>query len=420
MEGLKTGIAPGLDIRHTMTIFVINCGSSSIKYQLFDMRDESVLAKGLLDRLGTAQATLRHEGKKGTTEEKCSARNCGEGLALILESLVHPDYGVIESIEEIEAVGHRVVHGGERFSEAVQIDEEVVNTIKECAELAPLHNPPNLAGIAAAKAGLPSAVQVAVFDTAFHSTLEPRAFVYALPYEWYKKYGVRRYGFHGTSHQYVAGRAAEMLGKKLDELNLITAHLGNGCSITAIRAGQSVDHSMGLTPAEGLVMGTRGGDMAPAIIFHLAAKSGMSLEQINEALQHRSGLLGMSGLSNDMRDIVRASEQGNERARLGLEVFVYRLQKYIGAYMAVLGNVDAVVFTGGIGENSWRVRQLVLEDLDRLGLILDTQANKTVPAGEAGEVSKPDSAVKILVIPTNEELLIARQSLAVARAALEK
>ena len=412
-------VRPGLDIRHTMTIFVINCGSSSIKYQLFDMRDESVLAKGLLDRLGTGQVTLRQEGKKGSAEAKCSAKNHADGLAVILENLVHRDYGVIESVEEIKTVGHRVVHGGERFSDAVQIDEEVVKAIDECAELAPLHNPPNLAGIRAAKAALPSAAQVAVFDTAFHSTLEPRAFVYALPYEWYKEYGIRRYGFHGTSHQYVAGRAAEMLGRELNELNLITAHLGNGCSITAIRAGQSVDHSMGLTPAEGLVMGTRGGDMDPAIIFHLAAKCEMSLEQINEALQHRSGLLGISGLSNDMRDIERASEEGNERARLGLKLFVYRLQKYIGAYAAVLGNVDAVIFTGGIGENSYRVRQMVLEDLDKLGLILDAEANRRVGPGEAGEVAKAESTVKILVIPTNEELLIARQSLAVAKAALE-
>jgi len=397
-----------------MKIFVINCGSSSIKYQLFDMADESVLAKGLLERLATSQASLRHEGKRGTAQPVCSAQDHRQGLALILESLVHPRYGVIDSIEQIEAVGHRVVHGGERFTGSVRIDEKVIEAIKDCAQLAPLHNPPNLAGIAAARAALPSAVQVAVFDTAFHSTLARRAFVYALPYEWYKQYGVRRYGFHGTSHQYVAQRAAEMLSRPLNELNLITAHLGNGCSITAIRAGQSVDHSMGLTPAEGLVMGTRGGDMDPAIIFHLAAKANMSLEQINEALQHQSGLRGISGLSNDMRDIVRASEQGNDRARLALEVFVYRLQKYIGAYIAVLGRVDALVFTGGIGENSIRVRQMVLQNLTSLGLLLDAQANKTVPPGQAQEISTPDSAVKVLVIPTNEELLIARQSLAVA------
>jgi acetate kinase len=397
-----------------MKVLVINCGSSSIKYQLFDMTDESVLAKGLLERLGTSQVNLQHEGKSGKVEPKCSAKNHKDGLGLILESLVHPQYGVIENIEQIEVVGHRVVHGGEQFSGAVRIDEKVIKAIKDCARLAPLHNPPNLAGITAAQDDLPKAVQVAVFDTAFHSTLTKRAFVYALPYEWYEKYGVRRYGFHGTSHQYVAGRAAEMLGRPLKELNLITAHLGNGCSITAIRAGESVDHSMGLTPAEGLVMGTRGGDMDPAIIFHLAGKSGMSLEEIDEALQKKSGLLGISGLSNDMRDIIQAGKEGNERARLALEVFAYRLKKYIGAYTAVLGKVDALVFTGGIGENSVPVRQMAVEGLSGLGMLLDKKANETTQGREC-KISTPDSAVKILVIPTNEELLIGRQSLEVAK-----
>ena len=398
-----------------MKVFVINCGSSSIKYQLLDMVDESVLAKGLLERLGTAEANLQHEGKTGKVEPKCSAKNHRDGLGLIVDSLVHRQYGVIENIEQIKVVGHRVVHGGEHFTGAVRIDEKVIKAIEDCAELAPLHNPPNLAGITAAKETLPKAVQVAVFDTAFHSTLTKRAFIYALPYEWYKKYGIRRYGFHGTSHQYVAQRAAEMLSRPLNELNLITAHLGNGCSITAIRGGESVDHSMGLTPAEGLVMGTRGGDMDPAIIFHLAGKTGMSLEEINKALQKQSGLLGISGLSNDMRDIIQASEGGNERARLALEVFVYRLRKYIGAYTAVLGKVDGLVFTGGIGENSGPVRRMVLEGLDGLGLLLDEKANRTT-RGEAREISAGDSTVKILVIPTNEELLIGRQSIEVAKA----
>ena len=394
-----------------MKVFVINCGSSSIKYQLFDMTDESVLAKGLLERLGTSQVNLQHEGKNGKVEPKCSAKNHKEGLGLILESLVHEQYGVIDNIEQIEVVGHRVVHGGEQFSGAVRIDEKVGEAIKDCVQLAPLHNPPNLAGITAAQESLPNAVQVAVFDTAFHSTLTKQAFIYALPYEWYKKYGIRRYGFHGTSHQYVAGRAAEMIGRGLNELNLITAHLGNGCSITAIRAGESVDHSMGLTPAEGLVMGTRGGDMDPAIIFHLAAKSGMSLEEINKALQQESGLLGISGLSNDMRDIIQAAKEGNGRARLALEVFAHRLKKYIGAYTAVLGKVDGLVFTGGIGENSVPVRQMAVEGLSGLGMQLDQKANETVPPGQECEISASDSAVKIMVIPTNEELLIGRQSM---------
>lgn len=376
------------------------------------MADESVLAKGLLERLGSDQVGLRHQARGATEEPSCSAKDHGAGLELILASLVHQDYGVIERIEDIEVVGHRVVHGGEEFSEAVRIDEKVIEAIERCVGLAPLHNRANLVGIAAAKAVLGSAVHVAVFDTAFHSTLERAAFVYALPYEWYEHYGIRRYGFHGTSHQYVAERAAAMLGGQLNELNLITAHLGNGCSITAIRRGKSVDHSMGLTPAEGLVMGTRGGDMDPGIISYLAANSGMNLEQIDKELQHGSGLLGISGLSNDMRDILRASEDGQERAGLAVEIFVHRLRKYIGAYMAVLGEVDGLIFTGGIGENSAVIRQRAVENLQRFGLRLDARANEARLGGLAGEISAEDSDVKILVIPTNEELLIARQSLA--------
>ena len=396
-----------------MKIFVINCGSSSIKYQLFDMADESVLAKGLLERLGTDEVSLYQEGRGGAVEPRCSAKNHREGLRLILESLVHPEYGVIEGVEQIQAVGHRVVHGGEKFSGAVRIDEEVIRAIKDCAELAPLHNPPNLAGIEGAREMLGSAVQVAVFDTAFHSTLERRAFIYALPYEWYKKHGIRRYGFHGTSHQYVAEQAAGMLGRDLGELNLITAHLGNGCSITAIKGGRSVDHSMGLTPAEGLVMGTRGGDMDPAIIFHLAEKAGMALEQIKQAVQQGSGLLGISGLSNDMRDIVQAGERGHERAQLALQIFAYRLKKYIGAYVAALGRVDGLVFTGGIGENSAVVRRMAVEGLEVMGFQFDGQANEALEGGQPGTISSRHSPVKILVIPTNEELLIGRQCLAV-------
>ncbi len=397
-----------------MKILTLNCGSSSIKYQLFDMADESVLAQGLLERLGPEQVCLRHQAGDLVVEPSCSAKDHRAGLGLILESLVHPEYGVIERIEEIEAVGHRVVHGGEQFSEAVRIDRKVVQAIENCAQLAPLHNPANLAGITAARAGLGSAVQVAVFDTAFHSTLGKEAFVYALPYEWYEQYGIRRYGFHGTSHQYVAQSAAQMLGRGLNELNLITVHLGNGCSITAIRGGKSVEHSLGMTPAEGLVMGTRGGDMDPAIIFYLADNTQMSLEEINEALQHGSGLLGISGVSNDMRDILRAGEDGQERARLAMAIFVHRLKKYIGAYMALLGEVDGLVFTGGIGENSAVVRSKAVENLRKLGLRLDGKANEAVAQGKAAEISAVDSDVKILVIPTNEELLIARQTLSLA------
>ncbi len=400
--------------RAEMKTLVINCGSSSIKYQLFDMADESVLAKGLLERLGTEQVSFEHHAAGTVVKPSCSAQDHGAGLRLILASLVHRDYGVIKRIEEIEVVGHRVVHGGEEFSGAARIDEKMIEAIERCVGLAPLHNPANLAGIAAARAVLSSAVQVAVFDTAFHSTLERAAFVYALPYEWYEDYGIRRYGFHGTSHQYVAEKAAQMLGRRLNELNLITAHLGNGCSITAIRRGKSVDQSMGLTPAEGLVMGTRGGDMDPGIISYLAANSDMSLEQIDKELQSGSGLLGISGLSNDMRDVLRASEDGQERASLAVEIFVRRLKKYIGAYMALLGEVAGLIFTGGIGENSAVIRQRAVENLQRFGLRLDERANEAGPQGQAKEISASDSEVKILVIPTNEELLIARQSLALA------
>ena len=398
-----------------MKTLVINCGSSSIKYQLFDMTDESVLAKGLLERLGSDQVALHHQTNDSELQPDCSAKNHRDALALILQCLVHPDYGVIENVDQIAAVGHRVVHGAERFTGAVCIDPEVIKAIDDCAQLAPLHNPPNLAGITAAKDALPSAVQVAVFDTAFHATLDPHAFVYALPYQWYKQYGIRRYGFHGTSHQYVAGRAAEMLDKPVEQINLITAHLGNGCSITAIRNGKSVDHSMGLTPAEGLVMGTRGGDMDPAIIFHLAANTDMNLEQINQAIQKQSGLLGISGLSNDMRDLNKAADDGHQNAKLALDIFVHRLRKYIGAYIAVLGQVHALVFTGGIGENSAAIRQQTLKNLQKLGLSLDPQANQNLTIGQECEISTADSDVKILVIPTNEELLIARQTLALAR-----
>lgn len=379
------------------------------------MTDESVLAKGLLERLGTDDVCLTHESKGRTVQPKCTARDHGQGLALILQCLVHPEYGAIESTEEIQAVGHRVVHGGEKFSGSVRIDRQVIEAVEACAALAPLHNPPNLAGIREARAALPSAEQVAVFDTAFHSTLPPQAFIYALPYEWYEKYGLRRYGFHGTSHQYVAGRAAEILGRPLEKVNLITAHLGNGCSITAICDGRSVDHSMGLTPMEGLVMGTRAGDIDPGIIFHLCAAAGMSAEQVNQALQHDSGLLGISGLSNDMRDIVQAAEKGQDRAKLAMGIFSYRLKKYIGAYTAVLGRVDALVFTGGIGENSAPVREMVLQGLTPMGYVMDAQANVAAVGGREAEISSGPGPVKILVVPTNEELLIARQTLATAR-----
>ncbi len=399
-----------------MTVFVVNCGSSSIKYQLFDMPGESVIARGILERVGSPEAVLHM-----TTDDKASEpRQVGEtaggdhkvALQTILKALI--DEKVIDSVEQIDAVGHRVVHGGEAITGSRIIDDEVLDVIRRNCELAPLHNPPNLSGIEAAMAAMPNVPHVAVFDTAFLASLPPKAYRYALPEQWYTEHHIRRYGFHGTSHRYVTLRASEMLGKPTDEINLITAHLGNGCSMTAVERGRPVDHSMGLTPLEGLVMGTRSGDIDPAIVLHLIGK-GMSVDQIDRALNKESGLLGLSGRSNDMRDLLSALEHGDEKAGLAVEIFVHRIVKYMGAYYAILPAVDAVVLTGGIGENSTPVRAMICQQLASLGVVLDAQSNEETTSGRGGAITTGDSALPVYVIPTNEELLIARDTMAITQ-----
>ncbi|KPK85425.1 MAG: acetate kinase [Phycisphaerae bacterium SM23_33] len=399
-----------------MKVFVVNCGSSSIKYRLFDMADESVLAGGLLERVGQPNALLHHVAGQKSRDRGVQAPDHGAGLKLVIAALTDAEVGVIRRVEEIHGVGHRVVHGGEQIRQSKLIDPAVIEVIRQNCELAPLHNPPNLAGIEAARSALPATPQVAVFDTAFLSTLPPHAFRYAVPEDWYRRYHVRRYGFHGTSHRYVSLRAAELLGKDPRQVNLITCHLGNGCSMTAVAAGKAVDHSMGLTPLEGLVMGTRSGDLDPAVIFHMARRAGLSLEQLDEALNTRSGLLGVSQVSNDMRDVLSAAAGGRESAALAVELFVYRLAKYVGAYYAILPGVDAVVLTGGIGENAVPVRRELCRRLERLGAVGDPQRNETTVGGQAGAITTQDSPLPVWVVPTDEELMIARDTRALVQA----
>jgi len=396
-----------------MLVLVINCGSSSIKYQLFDMTDERVLAKGLLEKIGEGDSPLHHERNGEMIDIAARIANHTEGLSLILKTLVDAKLGVIGDIGEIGAVGHRVVHGGEEFVGSTLITEEVIATIEKFSDLAPLHNPPNLAGIRAAVAVMPNVPQVAVFDTAFHQTMPPCAYTYALPYDLYRKYRIRRYGFHGTSHRYVTMKAAELLGKPLSETNIITCHLGNGGSITAVRGGKSVDTSMGFTPLEGLVMGTRCGDIDPAITFFLAEHNVASFEDINAIYNKKSGLLGLSGVSNDMRQVKEAADNDNPRAKLATEVYAYRIRKYIGAYTAVIGRLDAVVFTGGVGENAVFMREMVMKGLEPLGMILDGEKNAAT-RGKTGDISTPESPTRILVICTNEEKMIAEDTREVA------
>jgi len=389
-------------------VLVINAGSSSIKYQLYDMPRAEVLAKGFVERIGEATSRLLHTcaGNSITLEE--AVPNHETAMELILKVLVRHGEGAVKDLSEIGVVGHRVVHGGEEFTGSVSIDDRVLDSIERFAELAPLHNPHNLVGIRAAMRKLPGTAQVACFDTAFHTSIPKVAHMYALPFELYERHRVRRYGFHGTSHRYVARRAAAMIGRDKHDLNAITCHLGNGCSVAAVRKGQSVDTSMGFTPLEGLVMGTRAGDFDPAILFYLADK-GYDLATLNGLCNKKSGLLGISGISNDMRTLEKHSDEGDERAALAIEIFCYRVRKYIGAYSAVLDSVHAVVFTGGIGENSPLVRELVCRDMTHLGITLDPKANAEA-GGRESAVTIPDSRVQVLVIPTNEEQAIARDA----------
>lgn len=392
-----------------MKVLVINCGSSSLKYQLFNMDTEEALAQGLVERIGLEGARLKHEtpafGKKVIEKEM---KNHRIALKNVLEALVDEDYGAIESLDEIDAVGHRVVHAGEKYSESVVIDDEVMDALKDCIELAPLHNPPNIMGIEAIQELLPSVTNVGVFDTAFHQTIPKESFIYPLPYEYYEKYGVRRYGFHGTSHRYVSRRASEMMGKDLKDLKLVTCHLGNGASLAAVKNGKSIDTSMGFTPLEGLVMGTRCGDLDPAIVTFIMNKEGLSPEEMDTVMNKKSGVLGISGVSSDFRDIEDAAAEGNKRAKLALDTFDLRVKKYIAAYAAVMGGVDGVIFTAGLGENSADNRESIMEGLDFLGAKLDPEKNNV--RGKETFINTDDSKVKIMIIPTNEELMIARDT----------
>ncbi len=390
-----------------MKVLVVNCGSSSIKYQLFEMPAKGLLAKGFVERIGTSQASFSHHGPQGTAERSVTAANHQQAMGVILDLLVGAAAGAGREGEPIGAVGHRVVHGGEEFSGSVRIDDKVLATIERMSQLAPLHNPPNLTGIRAAREALPGVPQIACFDTAFHATIPAVAYTYALPYELYERYGVRRYGFHGTSHRYVARRAAEILGRHKYDINCITCHLGNGSSITAVREGRSVDTSMGMTPLEGVPMGTRCGDIDPAILFYLA-EQGYDFEALNELCNKKSGVLGISGCSNDMRTLVDEASGGNVRAQLAIDVFCYRIKKYVGAYYAALGNVDAVVFTGGIGENAALVRAKVCGGLAGLGIELDSELNEQF-SGESGRLDR-GGATAVLVIATDEEGAIAEDT----------
>ncbi|MEN6427898.1 MAG: acetate kinase [Phycisphaerales bacterium] len=391
-----------------MMILVINAGSSSVKYYLYKMPQAEVVANGAVERVGEAVSKLTHWRDHQVHESPVLALDVGDAMDLMFDTLVRADIGVLHNLSEIGAVGHRVVHGGEEFTGSVLIDEQVIASIEKYVDLAPLHNPPNLAGIHAAEHRLPGVRQVACFDTAFHATIPRVAYMYALPYDLYEKYHIRRYGFHGISHRYVARRAAAIMGRGKYEINVITCHLGNGCSITAVKDGHSIDTSMGFTPLEGVPMGTRSGDLDPAILFYLADK-GYSAQSLKMLCNKDSGLLGISGLSNDIRNLLDLAEQGSERAALAIDVFCYRIRKYIGAYAAVLEPLDAIVFTGGIGENATGLREQICRGMTQLGVHFDAQANERVAAQEA-EISAAGSKVKVFVIPTNEQLAIAKDT----------
>lgn len=397
-----------------MKILVINCGSSSLKYQFLDMDNESVLAKGLVERIGIEGSVLKHE-KTGMDKEVINAdiKDHEIALKLVMDALVNEKYGAIKDLSEIDAVGHRVVHGGESFAKSVLIDENVMKGIKDCIDLAPLHNPPNITGIRACQKLLPNVKMVAVFDTAFHQTMPESSYIYAIPYEYYEKYRIRRYGFHGTSHLFVSERAAQIMGKNKEDLNIITCHLGNGASVSAIKGGKCIDTSMGLTPLEGLIMGTRSGDMDPAIVTFLMEKEGLSAKEVDNMLNKKSGVLGISGVSSDFRDIEEEAEKGNKKAQLALDMFHTRVKKYIGAYAAQLGHVDALVFTAGLGENSAESREEICKNMDFLGIEIDTNVNKV--RGKETLISTENSKIKVYIIPTNEELVIARDTLALTK-----
>ncbi len=399
-----------------MTILVINAGSSSLKYQLFDMTDSSVLAKGLCERIGLQGSKVKHQANKPTRirDTEIDMPDHEAAIRVVLGLLTDAEYGVLKSMDEITAVGHRVVHGAESFTRSTLIDDKVLKAIDECSALAPLHNPPNLTGIKSCMAVM-NVPQVAVFDTAFHQTMPEYAYLYPIPYDYYKRDKIRRYGFHGTSHRYVSERAAKLLNRPVEELRIITCHLGNGSSVAAIRNGCSVDTTMGFTPLDGLPMGTRSGSVDPAILEYLMDNEDMSIAEVLNVLNKKSGVLGLSGVSSDFRDLHKAADEGNPRAEVALKVFYYSVKKYVGSYAAALGGVDALIFTAGVGENNAAARAAIAGGLDYMGLDIDLDKNAAVKGDEC-DISAGGSRGRILVIPTNEELVIARDTEAIVKA----
>jgi acetate kinase len=396
-----------------MKVLVINCGSSSLKYQLIDMNNEESLAQGLVERIAINGSILTQkvEGKDKYVVET-PLKDHQDAIELVLKSLVHENYGVIKSMDEISAVGHRVVHGGEKYAKSVVLDENIIKELDQFTKLAPLHNPPNIIGINACRALMPKTPMVAVFDTAFHQTMPEEAFMYPLPYELYKEDHIRRYGFHGTSHKYVAGEVAKFMNKDITNVKTITCHIGNGVSITAVNGGKSVDTTMGFTPLDGIIMGSRSGSIDPAIVTYLIKEKGYSIDKVNDILNKESGVLGVSGIGTDFRDIRSAVEnEGNHRAILTMDIFGYQIKKQIGAYAAVMGGVDAIVFTAGVGEHAPEIRRRALKDMEFLGIEINLEKNENQNIGDGMEISKETSKVKVFVIPTNEELMIAKETL---------
>ena len=394
-----------------MKILVINAGSSSLKYQLIDMTNEEVMAKGLCERIGIENSKLNHTpngGEKVVIEK--DMKDHSDAIKMVLEALTDANHGVISSMDEISAVGHRVVHGGEKFNKSFIINDDVKKALEECVPLAPLHNPANIIGIEACEKAMPGVPQVGVFDTAFHQTMPKDAYLYGIPYEMYEKHRIRRYGFHGTSHKYVSEQAALMLNKPAKDLKIITFHLGNGSSITAVDGGKSIDTSMGFTPLAGVVMGTRCGDIDPAIVKFLAENENLSLKEVDDMMNKKSGVDGISGVSSDFRDLEKAEAEGNERAKLALDMFVYSVRKFLGQYVVAMGGVDAIVFTAGIGENTPMMREAILKNTEFLGIEVDSEKNNQAIRGAQMEISSDSSKVKVLVIPTNEELMIAKET----------
>ena len=399
-----------------MKIIVLNCGSSSIKYQLFEMPSAEVVAKGLVDKIGLKGASIKHNMANGDVLKlEGEILDHQAGIEFVLGILTHKEYGCVKDLNEIGAVGHRVVHAGEMYNSSVAITQEVIEALVECIDLAPLHNPPNLEGIYAISKLLPEVPQVGVFDTAYHQTMSEQAYLYGIPYSLYEKYKVRRYGFHGSSHRFVAQRAAEILGKRLEDLKIISCHLGNGASMCAIQNGKSFDTSMGMTPVEGLVMGTRSGDIDAGALLYIADKEEISIPYTNTLINKHSGMLGLSGVSSDMRDIETAAGEGNHRAKVSLDIYHYRIKKYLGSYAAAMGGVDVVIFTGGVGENGWETRQEVASGLEFMGLKFDVAKN-TKLRGKETIISTPDSKVTVMVVPTNEELVIAQDTFEIVTA----